>query len=78
ASLAIRQGMTCRISVKWTFDSFAAFFSNAPVTIHLCVHVRELIDGEYQMTPFRETNLIVSPTFPHLNLTAQQIFDSVI
>jgi Uma2 family endonuclease len=42
-------------------------------TIFVC----ELIDGEYQMTPFRGTDRIVSPTFPQLNLTAQQIFDSV-
>jgi Uma2 family endonuclease len=40
--------------------------------------VCELIDGEYQMTPFRGTDRIVSPTFPQLNLTAQQVFDSVI
>jgi Uma2 family endonuclease len=43
-------------------------------TIFVC----ELIDGEYQMTPFRGNNLIVSSTFPQLNLTAQQVFDSVI
>ncbi|MBW4665849.1 MAG: Uma2 family endonuclease [Cyanomargarita calcarea GSE-NOS-MK-12-04C] len=42
-------------------------------TIFVC----ELIDGEYQMTPFRGTDRIVSPTFPNLNLTAQQVFDSV-
>jgi Uma2 family endonuclease len=42
-------------------------------TIFIC----ELIDGEYQMTPFRGTDRIVSPTFPNLNLTAQQVFDSV-
>jgi Uma2 family endonuclease len=42
-------------------------------TIFVCV----LINGEYQMTPFKGTNHIVSPTFPQLNLTAQQIFDSV-
>ncbi len=42
-------------------------------TIFVC----ELIDGEYQMTPFRGTDRIVSPTFPQLNLTPQQIFDSV-
>jgi Uma2 family endonuclease len=42
-------------------------------TIFVC----ELIDGEYQMSPFRGTDCIVSPTFPQLNLTAQQIFDSV-
>ncbi|PAX51611.1 Uma2 family endonuclease [Brunnivagina elsteri] len=43
-------------------------------TIFVC----ELIDGEYQMTPFRNNDLIVSPTFPQLNLIAQQVFDSVI
>jgi Uma2 family endonuclease len=43
-------------------------------TIFVC----ELIDGEYQMSPFRGTDCIVSPTFPQLNITAQQIFDSVI
>ncbi len=42
-------------------------------TIFVC----ELIDGEYQMTPFRGNDLIMSPIFPQLNLTAQQIFDSV-
>jgi Uma2 family endonuclease len=43
-------------------------------TIFLC----ELIDGEYQMTPFRGDDRIVSPTFPQLNLTAQEVFNSVI
>ncbi|MBF2064565.1 MAG: Uma2 family endonuclease [Calothrix sp. C42_A2020_038] len=42
-------------------------------TITVC----ELIDGEYQMTGFTATNRIVSPTFPQLNLTAQQVFDSI-
>ncbi len=42
-------------------------------TIFVC----ELIDGEYQMTPFRETDHIVSPNFSELNLTVQQVFDSV-
>ncbi|MBD2489951.1 Uma2 family endonuclease [Aulosira sp. FACHB-615] len=42
-------------------------------TIFVC----ELIDGEYQMTPFRGTNRIISPTFPELKLTAQEVFDSV-
>jgi len=40
-------------------------------TIFVC----QLIDGEYQMTHFRSNELIVSPTFPQLNLTAQQVFD---
>ncbi|MBD2363366.1 Uma2 family endonuclease [Anabaena minutissima FACHB-250] len=42
-------------------------------TIFVC----NLVDGEYQMTPFQDNNLILSPTFPQLNLTAQQIFNSV-
>jgi Uma2 family endonuclease len=42
-------------------------------TIFVC----ELIDGEYVKTMFRRNDLIKSPTFPQLNLTAQQIFDSV-
>ncbi|MBD2439490.1 Uma2 family endonuclease [Nostoc sp. FACHB-110] len=40
------------------------------------VFVCALIEGEYQMTPFQGNNPIVSPTFPQLNLTAQQIFDA--
>ena len=38
----------------------------------------ELVDGDYQMTVFRGNNLIASPLFPQLNLTAQQIFDSAL
>lgn len=50
------------------------FIGNPKVrTIFVC----ELIDGEYQMTPFRGNDRIVSPTLPQLNLTAQQVFDSV-
>jgi Uma2 family endonuclease len=40
--------------------------------------VCELVDGEYVKTLFRGDNLIVSRTFPQLNLTAQQIFDSAL
>jgi Uma2 family endonuclease len=43
-------------------------------TIFVC----ELIDGEYVKTMFRGNDLIKSPTFPQLNLTAKQIFDSVL
>ncbi|KAF3889422.1 MULTISPECIES: Uma2 family endonuclease [Nostocales] len=51
------------------------FIGNPKVpTIFVC----ELIDGEYEMTPFKGTDRIVSPAFPQLNLTAQQIFDSVL
>ncbi|MBD0261955.1 MAG: Uma2 family endonuclease [Tolypothrix sp. Co-bin9] len=50
------------------------FIGNPKVpTIFIC----ELIDGEYQMTPFRGSDLIVSPTFPQLSLTAQQVFNSI-
>lgn len=37
--------------------------------------VCELVDGEYVKKLFRGGDVIVSPTFPKLNLTAQQIFD---
>ncbi len=40
------------------------------------VSIYHLVDGVYQITQFRGTDRIVSPTFPELNLTAQQIFDS--
>ncbi len=40
-------------------------------TIFVC----ELIDGEYQMNAFTGNNRIISPLFPQLNLTAQQVFD---
>ena len=41
-------------------------------TISVC----KLVDGEYQILKFRENDLIVSPTFPDLNLTANQIFQA--
>jgi Uma2 family endonuclease len=36
--------------------------------------VHELVDGEYQVTAFRGDEQVISPTFPELNLTANQIF----
>jgi len=42
-------------------------------TIFVC----ELVSGEYQMIPFQGNQPIISPIFPQLNLTPQQIFDSV-
>lgn len=36
--------------------------------------VHELLDGEYRVNLFRGDERIVSPTFPELNLTANQIF----
>jgi len=39
------------------------------------IFVYELVEGEYVKATFRENNVIVSPTLPGFNLTAQQIFD---
>ncbi|MEB3191710.1 MAG: Uma2 family endonuclease [Snowella sp.] len=36
--------------------------------------VHELIDGEYQVMSFKEDEKIISPTFPELSLTANQVF----
>jgi Uma2 family endonuclease len=41
-------------------------------TISVC----NLIDGEYQISKFRDNDIIVSQTFPELNLTANQIFQA--
>ena len=38
--------------------------------------VYQLVKGEYQVKQFREDSRIESPTFPELNLTAQQIFNA--
>ncbi|ACK70850.1 protein of unknown function DUF820 [Gloeothece citriformis PCC 7424] len=43
-------------------------------TVIIC----QLVDGDYQMSVFRGNDLIVSPLFPQLKLTAQQIFDSAL
>lgn len=43
-------------------------------TIFVC----ELIDGEYRKKMYRGNDLILSPRFPDINLTAQQIFDSAL
>ncbi len=39
-------------------------------TISVC----NLVDGEYQVLKFRDHDRVVSPTFPDLNLTPNQIF----
>lgn len=38
--------------------------------------VHELVDGEYQVTAFRGADRVISPTFPDLSLTANQIFEA--
>ncbi len=40
------------------------------------ISIYQLIDGEYQVTQFRGDDRILSPTFPELNLTAEQIFQA--
>ena len=65
------------ISEYWIVD-YGAFggkrFIGNPKqpTVTIC----KLVDDEYQTTQFRDDSLIVSPLFPDLNLTAQQVFDS--
>lgn len=38
--------------------------------------VHHLVDGEYQVSLFRGSDRVVSPTFMQLNLTVQQIFSA--
>jgi Uma2 family endonuclease len=38
-------------------------------TLSICT----LVDGEYEVQPLRGSDRIVSPTFPNLNLTAEQV-----
>ncbi|MEH2324214.1 MAG: Uma2 family endonuclease [Nostoc sp.] len=40
------------------------------------ISIYQLIDGEYQVTQFKGDTHIVSPTFPELNLTAEEIFQA--
>jgi Uma2 family endonuclease len=40
------------------------------------ISIYQLIDGEYQVSQFRGDDRILSPTFPELNLTAEQIFQA--
>lgn len=38
------------------------------------ISVYHLVEGEYMVNLFRDQDRVVSPTFPELNLTAEQIF----
>jgi len=38
--------------------------------------IYQLIDGEYQVSQFRGSDKIISPTFPELNLIAEQVFNA--
>lgn len=37
------------------------------------VFVYQLVEGQYQVQPFKESERIISPTFPELELTTEQI-----
>jgi Uma2 family endonuclease len=65
------------ISEYWIVDYAALggrnFIGNPKQpTISVC----NLVDGEYEITKFQDRARIVSPTFPDLNLTANQIFQA--
>ncbi|BAY37676.1 hypothetical protein NIES2111_20150 [Nostoc sp. NIES-2111] len=40
------------------------------------ISIYYLVEDEYQVNQFRGSDRIISPTFPELNLTAEQIFSS--
>ncbi|MBW4425230.1 MAG: Uma2 family endonuclease [Nostoc desertorum CM1-VF14] len=40
------------------------------------ISIYSLVEGEYQVRQFRGSDRIISPTFPELNLTAEQIFQA--
>ncbi|WP_414568181.1 Uma2 family endonuclease [Nostoc sp. CCY 9925] len=65
------------ISEYWIIDYAALggrnFIGNPKQpTISVC----NLVDGEYQVSKFRDSDRIVSQTFPELNLTPNQIFQA--
>ncbi|MES1024895.1 Uma2 family endonuclease [Gloeocapsa sp. BRSZ] len=40
------------------------------------ISVYQLVDDEYQVSQFRGNDIILSPTFPSLTLTAEQVFQA--
>lgn len=40
------------------------------------ISVYQLIDGEYQVSQFRDSDKIISTAFPELNLTVEQVFNA--
>ncbi len=40
------------------------------------ISIYQLVESEYQVSQFRKGERIISPTFPELNLTVQEIFDA--
>ncbi|NQE33405.1 hypothetical protein E5S67_01124 [Microcoleus sp. IPMA8] len=41
------------------------------------VSIYQLVEGEYQVSQFRESDTIISSAFPKLNLTVEQVFISI-
>ncbi|MFN6561041.1 MAG: Uma2 family endonuclease [Nostoc sp. ChiSLP01] len=65
------------ISEYWIIDYAALggrnFIGNPKEsTISVC----NLVDGEYQISKFRDSDRLISQTFPELNLTPNQIFQA--
>ncbi|MEL6814660.1 MAG: Uma2 family endonuclease [Cyanobacteria bacterium J06598_3] len=66
------------ISEYWIVDYLAlgaARYIGSPKTPTISIY--ELVESEYQLRQFRGREVVVSPTFPALKLTAQSIFDAV-
>ncbi len=40
------------------------------------ISIYQLVESEYQVSQFRKGERIISPRFPELNLTVQEIFDA--
>ncbi len=40
------------------------------------ISIYQLVESEYQVSQFRKGDRIISPTFPELNLTVQEILDA--
>lgn len=40
------------------------------------ISIYSLVEGEYQVSQFRDDEMIISRTFPELSLTANQIFQA--
>ena len=45
------------------------------IVIQSTVSIYHLVDGEYQVNQFQQQDMIISPTFPDLQLSVVQVFD---
>ncbi|MDF5728718.1 MAG: Uma2 family endonuclease [Rhizonema sp. PD38] len=78
-SLSDRRREAMKIPEYWIVDYAALgarkFIGNPKQPT---ISIYHLVDEEYQVTQFRNSERIISPTFPSLNLTANQIFNSAL